>query len=119
AFHSVPAGACSRNVGNLPPAYAAMRRVLKPGGRFICLGIYRPVRAWLFRLYDWYSFRLLPKIGTLVARDKTGVYDALPPSIRTFPDQEGLKALLLKAGFRQVAYQNLSGGIVAIHIAIK
>ena len=119
SFDTVTAGFCIRNVGNLTQAFAEIRRVLKPGGRFVCLEFSRPVRAWLSRLYDWYSFRLLPKIGTLVARDKTGVYDYLPASIRTFPDQEGLKALLLKAGFRQVAYQNLSGGIVAIHIAIK
>ena len=119
SFDTVTAGFCIRNVGNLTQAFSEIRRVLKPGGRFICLEFSRPVRAWLLRLYEWYSFRLLPKIGTLVARDKTGVYDYLPASIRTFPDQEGLKALLLKAGFRQVAYQNLSGGIVAIHIAIK
>ena len=119
SFDTVTAGFCIRNVGNLTQAFSEIRRVLKPGGRFVCLEFSRPVRAWLSRLYDWYSFRLLPKIGTLVARDKTGVYDYLPASIRTFPDQEGLKALLLKAGFRQVAYQNLSGGIVAIHIATK
>ena len=118
-FDTVTAGFCIRNVVNLTQAFAEIRRVLKPGGRFICLEFSRPVRAWLLRLYDWYSFRLLPKIGTLVARDKTGVYDYLPASIRTFPDQEGLKDLLLKAGFRQVEYQNLSGGIVAIHVAIK
>ncbi|MGH7235761.1 MAG: class I SAM-dependent methyltransferase, partial [Nitrospiraceae bacterium] len=70
-------------------------------------------------LYDWYSLTLLPRIGTFVARDKTGVYRYLPDSIRTFPDQEALKDLLLKAGFRQVEYQNLSGGIVAIHVAVK
>jgi demethylmenaquinone methyltransferase/2-methoxy-6-polyprenyl-1,4-benzoquinol methylase len=61
----------------------------------------------------------LPTIGTLVARDKTGVYEYLPASIRTFPNQEGLKAQLLEAGFRAVDYHNLSGGIVAVHIAIK
>ena len=60
-----------------------------------------------------------PKGRRPLARDKTGVYDYLPASIRTFPDQEGLKELMLKAGFRQVEYQNLNGGIVAIHIAIK
>lgn len=119
SFDTVTAGFCIRNVGNLVQAFIEIHRVLKPGGQFVCLEFSRPVRAWLLRLYDWYSFRLLPKIGTLVARDKTGVYDYLPASIRTFPDQEGLKDLLLKAGFRQVEYQNLSGGIVAIHIAIK
>ena len=112
-------GFCIRNVGNLLEAFTEIQRVLKPGGRFVCLEFSRPVRAWLLRLYDWYSFSLLPRIGTLVAQDRTGVYRYLPASIRAFPDQEGLKALLLKAGFRQVEYHNLSGGIVAIHVAIK
>ena len=108
-----------RNVGDLQRAILEIRRVLKPGGRFVCLEFSRPVYGWLRALYDWYSFRLLPWIGTRVARDKTGVYEYLPASIRTFPNQEGLKAMLLKAGFSQVDYRNLSGGIVAIHVAIK
>ena len=119
SFDAVTTGFCMRNVGNLLEAFTEIRRVLKPDGRFVCLEFSRPVRAWLLHLYDWYSFRLLPRIGTLVARDKTGVYRYLPASIRAFPDQEGLKDLLLKAGFRHVEYQNLSGGIVAIHVAIK
>ncbi len=118
-FDAVTAGFCIRNVGNLGRAFAEIRRMLKPGGRFICLEFSRPTRGWLRAVYDWYSFRLLPWIGTAVARDGTGVYEYLPASIRTFPDQEALQELLLKAGFRQVEYQNLSGGIVAIHIAIK
>ncbi len=118
-FHAVTAGFCIRNVGNLMNAFAEIRRVLKPGGRFVCLEFSRPVYGWLRALYDWYSFRLLPWIGTRVAHDTTGVYEYLPASIRTFPNQEGLKAMLLKAGFSQVDYRNLSGGIVAIHVAIK
>jgi len=119
SFDVATAGFCIRNVGNLMQAFTEIHRVLKPGGRFVCLEFSRPARAWLRCLYDWYSFTLLPKIGTLVARDKTGVYEYLPASIRTFPDQEGLKDLLLKAGFRHVEYRNLTGGIVAIHVAIK
>jgi len=119
AFHAVTAGFCIRNVGNLTNVFAEIRRVLKPGGRFVCLEFSRPVYGWLRSLYDWYSFRLLPWIGTVVARDTTGVYEYLPASIRTFPNQEGLKTMLLKAGFSQVDYRNLSGGIVAIHVAIK
>jgi len=119
SFDAATAGFCIRNVGNLMNAFAEIRRVLKPGGRFVCLEFSRPVYGWLRSLYDWYSFRLLPWIGTVVARDKTGVYEYLPASIRTFPNQEGLKAMLLKAGFSQVDYRNLSGGIVAIHIATK
>jgi demethylmenaquinone methyltransferase/2-methoxy-6-polyprenyl-1,4-benzoquinol methylase len=118
-FHAVTTGFCMRNVGNLMQAFMEIRRVLRPGGRFVCLEFSRPAYGWLRGLYDWYSFRLLPWIGTKVARDRTGVYEYLPASIRTFPDQERLAALLREAGFRQVEYRNLTGGIVAIHIATK
>ncbi|WP_447977948.1 bifunctional demethylmenaquinone methyltransferase/2-methoxy-6-polyprenyl-1,4-benzoquinol methylase UbiE [Candidatus Nitrospira bockiana] len=119
SFDAATAGFCMRNVGNLPAALAEIHRVLKPGGRFVCLEFSRPVSRWLRALYDWYSFRLLPWIGTKVAHDSTGVYEYLPASIRTFPDQERLCQLLRDAGFRQVEYRNLSGGIVAIHVATK
>ena len=119
AFDTVTAGFCIRNVGNRSQAFAEIRRVLKPGGRFVCLEFSQPVHRWLRTLYDWYSFRLLPWIGTKVARDGTGVYDYLPASIRTFPDQQRLCELLQSTGFHQVDYRNLSGGIVAIHTAIK
>lgn len=119
SLDAATAGFCIRNVGDLMKSFHEIHRVLKPGGRFVCLEFSRPVRPWLRKLYDWYSFRVLPRIGTAVARDGTGVYDYLPASIRTFPDQEALKELLLKAGFHQVTYRNLSGGIVAIHVAIK
>ena len=118
-FDAATAGFCMRNVGNLKQACTEIRRVLKPGGRFICLEFSRPVRASLRALYDWYSFRLLPWIGTRVAHDQTGVYEYLPASIREFPDQERLSRLLLDTGFRHVTYRNVTGGIVAIHIAIK
>jgi demethylmenaquinone methyltransferase/2-methoxy-6-polyprenyl-1,4-benzoquinol methylase len=85
----------------------------------VCLEFSRPINASLRALYDWYSFRLLPWIGTRVAHDRTGVYEYLPASIREFPDQERFKQLLLDVGFRQVEYRNLTGGIVAIHVAIK
>jgi demethylmenaquinone methyltransferase/2-methoxy-6-polyprenyl-1,4-benzoquinol methylase len=118
-FDAVTTGFCMRNVGNLQQAFMEIHRVLKPNGRFVCLEFSRPGSRWLCNLYDWYSFRLLPWIGTKVAHDSTGVYDYLPASIRTFPDQEQLKQRLLDAGFRHVEYRNLSGGIVAIHVAIK
>ena len=118
-FDTVTAGFCIRNVGNRSQAFTEIRRVLKPGGRFVCLEFSQPTTAVLRALYDFYSFKLLPWVGTVVARDGTGVYEYLPASIRTFPDQERLRELLLKAGFQQVDYHNLSGGIVAIHIAVK
>jgi demethylmenaquinone methyltransferase/2-methoxy-6-polyprenyl-1,4-benzoquinol methylase len=118
-FHAVTTGFCMRNVGNLMQACVEIRRVLRPGGRFVCLEFSRPLYGWLRRLYDWYSFHLLPWIGTKVAHDRTGVYEYLPASIRGFPDQERFSELLREAGFRNVAYHNLTGGIVAIHVAIK
>ncbi len=119
AFDAVTTGFCMRNVGNLAQALCEIRRVMKPGGRFVCLEFSRPVFGWLRALYDWYSFTLLPWIGTRVAHDRTGVYEYLPASIRTFPDQERLCHVLREAGFREVSYKNLTGGIVAIHMATK
>lgn len=108
-----------RNVSNVPAALREMFRVLKPGGRAVCLEFSRPVFKPLRKFYDFYSFRLLPHIGRLVARDQTGVYDYLPASIRAFPDQEAFKELFNETGFRDCAYRNLSGGIVAIHTGVK
>ena len=118
-FDAVTTGFCMRNVGHLTDAVREIRRVMKPGGAFVCLEFSRPVFGWLRAVYDWYSFKLLPWIGTKVAHDKTGVYQYLPASIRTFPDQERLCHVLREAGFVDVRYKNLTGGIVAIHIARK
>ena len=118
-FDAVTTGFCMRNVGDLGQAIVEIRRVMKPEGTFVCLEFSRPVFGWLRALYDWYSFKLLPWIGTKVAKDTTGVYQYLPASIRSFPDQERLCHLLRDAGFREVSYRNLTGGIVAIHRAVK
>jgi demethylmenaquinone methyltransferase/2-methoxy-6-polyprenyl-1,4-benzoquinol methylase len=119
AFDAVMTGFCMRNVADLSQALREIRRVLKPGGRLVCLEFSRPVVWWLRGLYDWYSFTLLPWIGTKVSGDNTGVYEYLPASIRAFPDQEGLARLMREVGFTQVNHHNLSGGIVAIHVAVK
>jgi demethylmenaquinone methyltransferase/2-methoxy-6-polyprenyl-1,4-benzoquinol methylase len=119
AFDAVTTGFCLRNVADLQRALREIYRVLKPGGRLVCLEFSRPTAPWLRRLYDWYSFTLLPWIGTRVSGDTTGVYQYLPASIRTFPDQEGLVKEMCAAGFQHVEYHNRSGGIVAIHVAVK
>jgi len=108
-------GFCLRNVTHLDAALAEARRVLRPGGRFVCLEFSRPEAAILRALYDFYSFTLLPKIGQWVSADRTGVYNYLPDSIRRFPDQAAFRRQIEAAGFTQVAYRNLTGGIVAIH----
>ena len=119
SFDAVTTGFCMRNVGDLTTALREILRAIKPGGRLICLEFSRPAAGWLRSLYDWYSFTLLPWIGTKVSGDNTGVYEYLPASIRAFPDQEGLTKLMREVGFGRVEYHNLSGGIVAIHVAVK
>ncbi len=119
SFEVVISGFCMRNLGNLNDTLLEIRRVLRSGGTFICLEFSRPSNSLLRSLYDLYSFTLLPWIGTRVAHDDTGVYQYLPASIRTFPDQDQFCRRLLEAGFRQVSYNNLTGGIVAIHVAKK
>jgi demethylmenaquinone methyltransferase/2-methoxy-6-polyprenyl-1,4-benzoquinol methylase len=112
-------GFCLRNVSDLDQAIREICRVLKPGGRMVCLEFSRPQYAFLRALYDFYSFTLLPRVGAWVSGDQTGVYQYLPDSIRRFPAQEALKTRMETAGFREVFYRNLSGGIVAIHVGIK
>ena len=103
-----------RNVTRIDAALAEARRVLKPGGRFCCLEFSRVQVAILQPLYDAWSFRVLPRLGRMVAKDADS-YQYLAESIRTFPDQERLAAMMQEAGFARVSVRNLSGGIAAIH----
>lgn len=105
-----------RNVTHIERALSEARRVLKPGGRFLCLEFSQVVLPLLAELYDLYSFKVLPAIGQLVAGDRAA-YQYLVESIRRFPPQEDLGAMIAKAGLDQVRYRNLTGGIAAIHSA--
>lgn len=103
-----------RNCTDKDAVLAEARRVLRPGGRFLCLEFSRVQVAALAPLYDAWSFRVLPRLGRVVAQDADS-YRYLAESIRTFPDQETLAAMMRRAGLARVQYRNLSGGIVAIH----
>ena len=105
-----------RNFGRIDRALAEARRVLKPGGRFVCLEFSQIVVPGLARLYDAYSFKLLPALGALVAGNQAA-YQYLVESIRRFPDQERFAEMIAAAALGNVRYRNLSGGIAALHSA--
>lgn len=103
-----------RNVTRIAAALQEARRVLKPGGRFLCLEFSRVEDRLLRRVYDLYSFAVLPRLGQIVARDRDA-YQYLVESIRRFPPQKELAGMMQEAGFDQVSWRNLSGGIAALH----
>ena len=108
-----------RNVTDKARALASMQRVLKPGGRLCVLEFSRPLCEPLEKLYDFYSFTMLPRMGQAIAGDRDS-YRYLAESIRMHPDQESLRRIMLdQGGFDEVEVQNLSGGIVALHRAFK
>jgi demethylmenaquinone methyltransferase/2-methoxy-6-polyprenyl-1,4-benzoquinol methylase len=114
SFDCVTIGFGLRNVTDKPAALASMHRVLRPGGRLLVLEFSRPVAPGLKPLYDFYSFSVLPWLGHRVAGDEDS-YRYLAESIRRFPDQETLAEMMRSAGFDDCRYNNLSGGIVALH----
>jgi len=107
-----------RNVTHKEKALAAMYRALRPGGRALVLEFSKPVNRPLERLYDLYSFHILPRMGELVAKDADS-YRYLAESIRMHPDQETLKGMMEQAGFERCDVHNLTGGIVAVHRGFK
>jgi demethylmenaquinone methyltransferase/2-methoxy-6-polyprenyl-1,4-benzoquinol methylase len=106
-----------RNMTHKDLALAEMNRVLKAGGKLLVLE-FSKVAPPLEKVYDWYSFKVLPKLGQLVAGDDAS-YRYLAESIRMHPGQDELKALMKNNGFGHVDYHNLTGGLVALHVGIK
>jgi demethylmenaquinone methyltransferase / 2-methoxy-6-polyprenyl-1,4-benzoquinol methylase len=118
SFHCITMGFGLRNVTDKDEALRSMYRVCKPGGKLMVLEFSSPQFPGLKPVYDWYSFTIMPKIGKLFAQDEAS-YQYLAESIRMHPNQETLKKMIENAGFEDCRYHNLSGGIVALHIAYK
>jgi len=106
-----------RNMTHKDVALKEMNRVLRPGGRLLVLEFSKVAKP-LEKVYDWYSFKVLPRLGQMVAGDSAS-YQYLAESIRMHPGQEELKTLMKSNGFGHVDYHNLSGGLVALHAGIK
>jgi demethylmenaquinone methyltransferase/2-methoxy-6-polyprenyl-1,4-benzoquinol methylase len=105
-----------RNITDIPKALKEAARVLKPGGQFVCLEFSKVTVSGLERLYDFYSFNVLPTLGEWVAKDRES-YQYLVESIRVFPDQSTLCRLITEAGLKKVDFENFCGGISAVHTA--
>ena len=117
-FDLITIGFGLRNVTHKDKALASMYRALKPGGRLLVLEFSKPTNAVMSKLYDFYSFKVLPKMGQLVAKDSDS-YQYLAESIRMHPDQEALIKMMEQVGFDKVEYFNLTLGVVALHRGFK
>ena len=95
-----------------------MKRSLKKGGKVLILEFSKPANPLFSKIYDWYSFNILPKLGSLLANDGDS-YQYLAESIRMHPDQEALKDLIIDSGFKDCKFYNLLNGIDAIHVGYK
>ncbi len=116
SFDAFTIAFCIRNVTHIEEALKEARRVLKPGGHFLCLEFSQVILPVLDKMYDTYSFQVLPALGSLIAGDRDA-YQYLAESIRRFPDQQTFAYMIEDTGLDQVRYRNLSGGIAAIHSA--
>lgn len=107
-----------RNVTNIPKALKEIFRVLKPGGKFVCLEFSNIDNEYLRKIYEAYSFNVIPKIGGLVAGDKDS-YQYLVESIKLFPKADDFRGMITTAGFARANYKKLTAGVVAIHTGFK
>jgi demethylmenaquinone methyltransferase/2-methoxy-6-polyprenyl-1,4-benzoquinol methylase len=114
SFDCVTIGFGLRNVTDRQAALASMQRVLKPGGQLLVLEFSKPLMSPMSRIYDAYSFRVLPWLGRVIAGD-ADAYRYLAESIRRHPDQETLLQMMRSAGLEGCHYHNLTGGLVALH----
>ena len=117
-FDSTMVGFGIRNVTHMKKGFEEMYRVLKPGGKMMCLEFSKPVWPVFRWLYDFYSFYIMPFLGQLIVGNRKA-YMHLPESIRMFPLPDELSELLEKIGFSQVTYRRLTNGIAVIHLAVK
>ena len=115
AFDLITVGFGLRNFTNKEKGLKEMKRCLKRDGKLLILEFSKPINPTFSKIYDWYSFNILPKLGSILANDSDS-YQYLAESIRMHPDQEHLKKMIIESGFKEAKFYNLLNGIVAIHI---
>lgn len=117
-FDGAMVGYGIRNVTRMEKGFEEMFRVLRPGGRMMCLEFSKPTGSVFRWLYDVYSFHLMPFLGDLVTGSR-GAYTHLPESIRTFPLPDALSDMMARIGFKQVSYHRQTNGISVVHLGVK
>ena len=118
SFGAATTGFALRNVTDIPRAFAEMHRVVRPEGRVVCLELSRPTLPLFEPLFNFYFYRLVPRVGGLISGQKEA-YAYLPNSLTGFLTPEEVKAVMERVGWRQVCYQRLMLGTVAIHVGVK
>ena len=115
AFDLITVGFGLRNFTNKERGLMEMKRCLKKNGKLLILEFSKPINSTFSKIYDWYSFNILPRLGSVLANDSES-YQYLAESIRMHPNQELLKNMVLNSGFKECKFYNLLNGVVAIHI---